>query len=267
MNSPLLSTWHWRALALMGALYVAAASAQQSGVFVVHGRPRSCNNIIELDYARQRNDLRYFTGWTDQDYEAAIAWALACSQYGYPGWGPTRFEYLRALQGKLREIAQQRADAERASAEQAAAVQALKEKEAQARREQQAEEQKAEDARQAAAAREQNARRVAAEKAAQARRECREGAPFKLFQARKALLEDLNQKENWEAALAKENKISELTGTENMTRKYYDGQGIVEANDRVAQDFRTYKGAGGAANVPERVETSLSDPCAGLEPR
>jgi hypothetical protein len=219
MKSPNFSTWHPRTFALVSALYVAAASAQQPNYFMVHGRPRSCNNVIELDYARQRNDLRYFAGWTDQDYETAIAWASACSQYGYPGWGPSRFKYLRALQEQSRQLARQRADAERAAAEQAAAAQAAKEKEAEARREQRAAEEEAEDARRAEAVRQENARKVAAEKAAQARRECREGTPYKLFQARKAVLDDLAQKENWEAALAKENKISELTGTENMARK------------------------------------------------
>jgi hypothetical protein len=174
---------------------------------------------------------------------------------------------LRALQEQSQKLARQRADAERTAAEQAAAAQAVKEKEAEAQREQQAEEEKGKEARRSAAAREENARRVAAEKAAQARRECREGMPHKLFQARKVVLEDLAERENWEAALAKENKISELTGTENMARKYYDGQGIVEADDRIAQAFRAYKSAGGAANVPERVETSMSDPCAGLEPQ
>jgi hypothetical protein len=265
MNSPRLSTWYWRVIALTGALYIAAASAQQPGYFVIHGRPRSCANIVELDHARQRNDLRYFTGWTGQDYETAIAWASACSESGIPGWGPTRFQYLRALQERSQQLARQRADAQRTAAEQAAAAQAVKDNEAEARREQQAAEEKAEETRRAAAVREENARRVAAEKAAQARRECREGMPHKLFEARKAVQDDLAEKESWATALAKENKITELTGAENMTRKYYDGQGIVDADDRIARDFQEYKSAGGAANVPERVETSTQDPCTGLE--
>jgi hypothetical protein len=111
---------------------------------LIHGRPRSCDNIIELDYARQRNDLRYFAGWTDQDYEAAVAWASVCSQYGYPGWGPSRFQFLRALRERARQLAQQHADAEQAAAQQAAAAQALREKDAEAQRAQQAEEEQAE---------------------------------------------------------------------------------------------------------------------------
>jgi chemotaxis protein histidine kinase CheA len=265
MISKLLSLRRWYILASLGALCSPVVRAQQPGYFMIHGHPRSCYNIIELDYARQRNDVRYYIGWTDQDYEAAVAWASACAQYGYPGWGPSRFQYLRALQEQARQLARQRADAEQAAAEQAAAAQALREKEAQARAEQQAEQVQAEQARQLAAAREQEALRVAAEKAARALQECREGVPYKLFLVRKQLLDDLAQKQNAEAALAKENKISELTGTENMAHKYYDGQAIVDADDRVARDFRAYKSYGGAADAPERVETAATAPCAGSD--
>jgi hypothetical protein len=108
------------------AAFFCGPAHSQSQTFAIHGRSKTCNSITELDRARSMNFMQYFTGWTIQDYDAAIAWAQACGQYGWPTYSPTRISYLASQQNQLRQSAQKTTDrAAAVSAEQDAANQAV----------------------------------------------------------------------------------------------------------------------------------------------
>lgn len=58
----------------------AAPSTQQ---FVVHGTPRNCGSITQLDSALSEDYQPFFAGWSEQDYSDAIAWSRACADFGW----------------------------------------------------------------------------------------------------------------------------------------------------------------------------------------
>src|SRR6202035_4338557 len=81
----------------------AAASAQ---TFVIHGTPKTCSAITQLDSALSTDNRQFFAGWTEKDYADAVAWSQACAQYGWHVPGRPRISLLEAQHNKVRGSAQ-----------------------------------------------------------------------------------------------------------------------------------------------------------------
>jgi L,D-transpeptidase ErfK/SrfK len=64
--------------------------------FVVHGTPRNCSSITQLDSALSANFQAFFAGWSERDYLDAVAWAGACSEFGWHLPGRPRMVLLQA---------------------------------------------------------------------------------------------------------------------------------------------------------------------------
>ena len=61
----------------------------QTQTFVIHGTPRTCTAITQLDSALLADCAQFFAGWTESDYADAVAWSQACAQYGWQvPWRP-----------------------------------------------------------------------------------------------------------------------------------------------------------------------------------
>jgi hypothetical protein len=64
--------------------------------FVIHGIPKSCSAITQLDSALAENSQQFFGGWTEKDYADAAAWSQACAEYGWHVPGHPRIPLLQA---------------------------------------------------------------------------------------------------------------------------------------------------------------------------
>jgi hypothetical protein len=61
----------------------------QTQTFVIHGTPRTCTTITQLDSALLTDSPQFFAGWTESDYADAVAWSQACAEYGWQvPWRP-----------------------------------------------------------------------------------------------------------------------------------------------------------------------------------
>jgi len=69
-------------------------------IFVVHGTPRDCTSITQLDSALSDNYQPFFAGWSEQDYGEAIAWSRACANFGWHVTGRSRIPLLQAQHDK-----------------------------------------------------------------------------------------------------------------------------------------------------------------------
>jgi hypothetical protein len=83
---------------------VAAAAPTQT--FVIHGTPKTCSAITQLDSALSTDSQQFFAGWTEKDYADAVAWSQACAQYGWHVPGRPRIPLLEAQHNKVRGSAQ-----------------------------------------------------------------------------------------------------------------------------------------------------------------
>src|SRR6266851_4447326 len=68
----------------------------QTRTFVIHGTPRTCSAITQLDSALSADYQQFFAGWTEKDYVDAVAWSQACSEYGWHNPGRPRIPLLLA---------------------------------------------------------------------------------------------------------------------------------------------------------------------------
>ncbi len=75
-------------------------AAAPSASFVVHGTPRNCSSITQLDSALSANFQGFFAAWTEQDYRDAIAWSQACAEFGWHVPGHPRIALLQAQHDK-----------------------------------------------------------------------------------------------------------------------------------------------------------------------
>jgi hypothetical protein len=83
-----------------------SALAAQAQTFIIHGSAKLCNDITQLDRALSSHYEPFFAGWTLADYDAAIAWASQCSQYGWQNTAPSRIPILQSLSTPLRPVVQ-----------------------------------------------------------------------------------------------------------------------------------------------------------------
>src|SRR5258708_30812797 len=61
----------------------------QTQTFVIHGTPKTCTAITQLDSALLTDSPKFFAGWTESDYADAVAWSQACAEYGWQvPWRP-----------------------------------------------------------------------------------------------------------------------------------------------------------------------------------
>jgi hypothetical protein len=81
----------------------AAASGQ---TFVIHGTPKTCSAITQLDSALSTDNRQFFAEWTEKDFADAVAWSLACAEYGWHVPGRPRIPLLEAQHNKARGSAQ-----------------------------------------------------------------------------------------------------------------------------------------------------------------
>lgn len=78
----------------------------QAQSFVIHGTPKTCTAITQLDSALLADSPQFFAGWTEGDYADALAWSQACTQYGWQvPWRP-RIPLLTAQRDKALKSAQ-----------------------------------------------------------------------------------------------------------------------------------------------------------------
>ena len=68
---------------------------QANQTFLVHGTPRSCSAITQMDSALAESSQQYFAGWSDKDYADALTWAQACADYGWHVPGRPRLTLLQ----------------------------------------------------------------------------------------------------------------------------------------------------------------------------
>src|SRR6266403_962833 len=98
--------------ALAGAVLLCLCSqvrgqaGAQTQTFVIHGTPKTCSAITQLDSALLRESPQFFSGWTENDYTDAVAWSQACAGYGWQvPWRP-RIPLLQAQHDKALRPAQ-----------------------------------------------------------------------------------------------------------------------------------------------------------------
>jgi hypothetical protein len=78
----------------------------QTQTFVIHGTPRTCSAITQLDSALSAEYQQFFAGWTEKDYVDALAWSQACSEYGWHVPGRPRVPLLQAQHDRVLGSAQ-----------------------------------------------------------------------------------------------------------------------------------------------------------------
>jgi hypothetical protein len=61
--------------------------------------------------------------------------------------------------------------------------------------------------------------------------------------------------------LKHEERIAEVSGTEDLNRKYHLGQVIVNVDEDLTQAFPQYRALGGTTATPEAVRNTLPNPC------
>ena len=78
----------------------------QTQTFMIHGTPRTCSAIWQLDSALSAEYQQFFAGWTEKDYVDALAWSQACSEYGWHVPGRARIPLLQAQHDRVLGSAQ-----------------------------------------------------------------------------------------------------------------------------------------------------------------
>jgi hypothetical protein len=85
---------------------VPGQTGAQTQTFVIHGTPKTCSAITQLDSALLTESPQFFAGWTENDYADAVAWSQACADYGWQvPWRP-RIPLLQAQHDKALRPAQ-----------------------------------------------------------------------------------------------------------------------------------------------------------------
>jgi L,D-transpeptidase ErfK/SrfK len=84
------------ALLCLTSQHADAQVAAQTQVFVIHGIPKTCIAIVQLDSALSSDYQKFFAGWAEKDYADAVAWSQACSEYGWHVPGRPRISLLQA---------------------------------------------------------------------------------------------------------------------------------------------------------------------------
>lgn len=91
-----------RSSALVGSLLCFSSSigltqTSTSGAsFMIHGVPKSCSDITQLDSALTSGTQYFFAGWGEKDYADALTWSQACAYYGWHIPGRPRIPLLVA---------------------------------------------------------------------------------------------------------------------------------------------------------------------------
>jgi L,D-transpeptidase ErfK/SrfK len=73
----------------------------QTPIFVIHGTPKTCGAITQLDSALSSDYQPFFAGWIEKDYADAVAWSEACSEYGWHVPGHPRIARLHAQHDRM----------------------------------------------------------------------------------------------------------------------------------------------------------------------
>lgn len=219
----------------------------QAGEVIVHGVQRTCGSIIEMDRAMSATDDRYFRGWSDDDFDAAVAWSRACLRSGF--MGNSREEMIGAFRTRADNQALYEKNQQETAQEEAARKVKDAEDAAAAARQYRLQEQSKYQQESAAA---QKAERDA---------ECQNARPFQLYQAQEDVIDDREGIAAARAAIAREKKVGEASGFVNMSTLHTAGEQIVQWQDDIREHFAAYKHLGGNAASAQTVTHRLADPC------
>lgn len=99
------------------------AAPARTQTYIIHGMPKTCSAITQLDSALSTDSRQFFSEWTEQDYADAVAWSLACAEYGWHVPGRSRIPLLEAQHNKVRGSAQTQIVASTATAGELSPVQ------------------------------------------------------------------------------------------------------------------------------------------------
>jgi hypothetical protein len=227
--------------------------------FVIRGVAKTCDSIARLDRALDVADANYFTGWTAHDFDTAANWAQACVSRGYEFVGRGRAARLRAYQASVNQPPPPPAPSAEELARQAAEQEQIRQATARSKALAEAAELAKEQA--AKQQEEQRQARIAAAT------KCRHSDQHQLFVAQERVLSDQQFKARLTESMARQKKIQEISGVQNLSLDYSLGSAIVSADENLQKDWQTYASLGGAAESAEGVTRSLSDPCATQSPR
>jgi hypothetical protein len=75
---------------------VCGQAGVQTQTFIIHGTPKTCSAIWQLDSALSTDGQQAFADWTEKDYVDAAVWSQACSEYGWHIAGRPRIPLLQA---------------------------------------------------------------------------------------------------------------------------------------------------------------------------
>jgi hypothetical protein len=98
-------------------------------------------------------------------------------------------------------------------------------------------------------------------RAAAERTRCEGTREFALFQSQEEIVRDVERKSQAMRSLEHERKVSEISGTENLTKKNWAGETIVHVDEDLEETWPKYKALGGQAASPSEVSHSVRDPC------
>jgi hypothetical protein len=232
----------------------------QNPRYLVHGFRRTCQELPALDRALSSTVDYYFPGWSSADFDAAVYWVNACAPTETPDALRTRVSQLRERQKQMMERAANQI-MENKAAEQRREDARLEEQ----RLAEEANNQRIQEHAQLVARQEEferkekeRAARMSMEEAAA--RKCHKTPAFALFEVQQRLNADLDRKATAQRQLDKENKIEEISGTENLSNKYRYGQIIVDADEDIETNWAKYKSLGGSAPTLATIPHA-TNPC------
>lgn len=229
-------------------LLLAASSSCQAESFDVHGVERSCYSISELDRAFSVGDQRFFAGWDDADFDAAVAWASACVSSGWQFAGPYRVQRLRMYQSRLHAEAtrrQRNADYDAREAREA--------------------DQRAQDALAAKIKAEERKRseQLIAEKRSDLNA-CQKRDEYLLYYTEGMIVGDLENIQSAKDQRRQQSKYAAASGVRNLSEERRIGEFLVQSQESLQVDFQEYKRLGGKAKAVTAVKEGVN-PCEGIE--
>lgn len=221
------------------------ACASLADEFTIRGELKGCRQIVELDRALQGPDAQYFAGWSDADFDQAVAWSKTCFSSGFQFAGPYREESLRNYQQRVRAAEKRAADDVELERKRIADADARSQFEKQKKQEQAEKELKL-----------QESQRVLAE--------CQTTKQFKLYDSQESVIDTIDQISGWKEKKAQERRYVNESGVRDLGEERNIGGWIVSLQDSLKEFFSEYKKLGGKASTPSKVTHKLQDPCSSL---
>jgi hypothetical protein len=214
----------------------------------LRGQTLTCRDFVDLDFALDHPNSRYFEGWTTEDFDTAQTWAASCAASP-----PTQADQER------QSLLAQRRQALQVSGETQHNDQRGKEQHEHDLREQREQEQR--EAVENAAAEQQRA-----EYAARRARydECVHSRPYQRYQAELRVIEALNRQTEAQSILDREKRVEQVSGTTDLYAKHSSGEALVDAQQDLQRWWTAYRQSGGDAPNPQSLLRGSQNPCESL---